>query len=84
MDQCPRTGPLPFTRWLALIVLPWTTVAYHDNFKDNLVKFSYFIPTKLLGRDGKTFWLAWSGWPEYDSVSFVKGELMLREPSRAR
>lgn len=57
---------------------PWTTVAYQDNFKDELLKFSYFIPTKYLSRDGRTFWLAWSGWPEYDSVSFVKGKFSLR------
>lgn len=61
---------------------PWTTVAYQDNFKDDLVKFSYFIPRKFLGGDGRTFWLAWSGWPEYDSVSFVRGELVLRERNR--
>ncbi|QGJ68815.1 Hypothetical protein PBC10988_4780 [Planctomycetales bacterium 10988] len=57
---------------------PWTTVHYQDNFKDGLVKFSYFIPTKLISQDGREFWLAWSGWPEYDSVRFVQGRLSLR------
>ena len=34
---------------------------------------------KFLSDDGKTLWLAWSGWPEYASVSFVKGQLAPRE-----
>ncbi|PHQ36992.1 DUF4185 domain-containing protein [Rhodopirellula bahusiensis] len=57
---------------------PWTTLHYRDNFKDDLVKFSYFIPAKFFSDNGQGFWMAWSGWPEYDSVSFVKGHLSLR------
>jgi len=64
---------------------PWTTVHYTDELKDPLVKFCYYIPTKFLGDDGKTLWLAWSGWPEYDGVSFVRAKLTLRaEPPGMR
>lgn len=28
--------------------------------------------------DDKTFWMAWSGWPEYDSVSFIKGHFTVK------
>jgi hypothetical protein len=59
---------------------PWTTVSYQDNFKDGLLKFSYFIPTRFLSDDGKTFWLVWSGWPEYDNVTFVKGRFTTQGP----
>ena len=57
---------------------PWTTVVYEDDFIDELVKFNYIIPTKFISKDGKTFWLAWSGWPEYDNVNFIKGHFKLR------
>ena len=42
---------------------PWTTVHYEDNFLDDKVKFSYFIPAPWISADGRTFWLAFSGWP---------------------
>lgn len=51
---------------------PWTTVTYEDNFVDSKAKFNYILPTKFMSKDGKTMWMAWSGWPEYDSVSFIK------------
>ncbi len=59
---------------------PWTTVYYEDDFKDGRVKFSYMIPTKYISSDGTTFWLAWSGWPEYDNVNFLRGTLRCRDP----
>lgn len=58
---------------------PWTTAFYQDNFIDKLMKFSYFIPTKFISADGRNFWLAWSGYPEYDNVNFIKGALRLRK-----
>ena len=57
---------------------PWTTVQYTDRFRDGLFKFTYFIPGKYADRDGKTFWLAWSGYPEYDNVNFIRGEFRSR------
>lgn len=57
---------------------PWTTVFHQDNFIDEHVKFSYYIMPKFISQDGKTFWMAWSGWPEYDSVSFIKGQFILK------
>ena len=56
---------------------PWKTVFYEDNFVDEYVKFSYFIPPKFISPDDHTFWLVWSGWPEYDNVSFIKGTLVV-------
>lgn len=53
---------------------PWTTVFYQNDFLDKYVKFNYLIPVKFLSKDGKKFWLCWSGWPEYDNVNFIKGE----------
>lgn len=57
---------------------PWTTAYYADRFRDGLFKFTYFIPGKYVARDGKSFWLAWSGYPEYDNVNFVRGEVRYR------
>tara|TARA_R110000764_G_scaffold145244_1_gene232979 strand:+ start:4103 stop:5164 length:1062 start_codon:yes stop_codon:yes gene_type:complete len=56
---------------------PWTTVYYKDYFLDKLVKFNYIIPAKFLSYDGKSFWLGWSGWPEYDNINFIKGQFEL-------
>lgn len=56
---------------------PWTTVLYEKNWLDKFVKFNFIIPAKYLGKDGRTFWLAWSGWPEYDNVNFMKGTFVL-------
>jgi len=56
---------------------PWSTVFYQDDFLDGHVKFSFFIPTKFISSDGKSFWLAFSGWPEYDNVNFIKGRLIV-------
>lgn len=58
---------------------PWRTVVYQDDFRDELVKFSYFIPTKFMHSTDHSFWLLWSGWPEYDNVNFLKGRLVLRK-----
>ncbi len=58
---------------------PWTTVIYEENFLDDYVKFNYIIPNKYLSEDGKTFWLGWSGWPEYDNINFIKGHFILHE-----
>jgi hypothetical protein len=48
---------------------PWSTV-YYDQFKDTLWKFTYQVPQIWMGPD--SFWIAFSGWPEYDNVNFVK------------
>lgn len=56
---------------------PWTTVYYEDHFLDKYVKFNFFIPNKYLDGEGKTFWLGWSGWPEYDNVNFIKGRFVV-------
>jgi len=57
---------------------PWTTVYYQDHFLDDFVKFNYIIPTKFMSPNGQSFWLGWSGWPEYDNVNFIKGRLILK------
>ena len=57
---------------------PWTTVFYQNDFLDTYVKFNYVIPGKFISNDGKTFWLGWSGWPEYDNVNFIKGRMTQR------
>ncbi len=56
---------------------PWTTVCYQDDFFDDETKFNYIVPTKYISQDGLTFWLAWSGWPYYDNVTFVEATLGL-------
>ena len=58
---------------------PWTTVYYQENFMDELLKFNYVIPTKYISNGGQKFWLGWSGWPEYDNVTFMKGRFLLKE-----
>lgn len=57
---------------------PWRTVYYEDTFLDEYVKFTYMIPTSYIAPDGGSFWLAWSGWPEYDNVNFIHATLRLR------
>ena len=52
---------------------PWSTVYYQDRFRDGLFKFTFFIPGKFVDAASKSFWLAWSGYPEYDNVNFVRG-----------
>ena len=54
---------------------PWKTVHYQDDFLDELVKFSYFIPAPWISGDGRTFWLAFSGWPEYDNFNLIRCHL---------
>lgn len=56
---------------------PWHTVLYVDNLVDDKVKFSYFIPNKYVEKND--FWLMYSGWPEYDNVSFLKGSFILNQ-----
>lgn len=56
---------------------PWTTVYYQDHFLDDYQKFNYVIPAKFWGGDGTSFWMVWSGWPEYDNVNFIEGRLIL-------
>jgi hypothetical protein len=38
------------------------------------------FPQKWMNSDGKTIWMAWSGWPEYDNVSFIKATLSSKSP----
>ncbi|MEK7816982.1 MAG: hypothetical protein AAB281_01870, partial [Actinomycetota bacterium] len=55
---------------------PWGTVSYGP-FRDGFWKFTYQLPQKWMSADGKTLWMAWSGWPEYDNVNFIKATLTL-------
>jgi len=55
----------------------WTTIYYNDNFLDEFVKFNYIIPAKFINVDSEVFWMAWSGWPQYDNISFIKGRFLL-------
>ena len=57
---------------------PWSAVHYEDNFLDDKVKFSYFIPPPFISGDGLSFWLAFSGWPEYDNVNWIRARLVPR------
>jgi len=56
---------------------PWKTV-YYENFRDNYTKFTVQFPQKWMSQDGKTIWMAWSGWPEYDNVNFIKATLNVK------
>ncbi|MCB1122051.1 MAG: DUF4185 domain-containing protein [Verrucomicrobiae bacterium] len=58
---------------------PWTTVVYEDEFLDGLHKFSYFMPPKYFGEDDRSFWLVWSGWPEYDAIMLTQGQLIAED-----
>jgi hypothetical protein len=60
---------------------PWHTV-YYGPFKDEFWKFTYQFPQKWVSGDGRTMWLAFSGWPEHDKVSFIKTTLSLN-PGKA-
>jgi hypothetical protein len=55
---------------------PWQTV-YYGPFKDESWKFTYQFPQKWMSDDGRTMWMAFSGWPEHDKVSFIKTALSL-------
>jgi hypothetical protein len=57
---------------------PWTTVFFRDRFFDSHFKFTFFIPAKYVSADGKSLWLAWSGYPEYDNVNFIRGDVRLK------
>jgi len=59
---------------------PWGTV-YYGPFKDSFWKFTYQFPPKWMSADGLTMWMAWSGWPEYDNVNFIKTSLSLKSGS---
>ncbi|NND04969.1 MAG: hypothetical protein HKN87_01195 [Saprospiraceae bacterium] len=52
---------------------PWSTIYYENKFLDDHVKFNYMIPGKFLGSEDHSFWMGWSGWPEYDNISFIQG-----------
>ena len=54
---------------------PWKTIFYEDDFLDDKVKFSYFIPAPWIAGDGRAFWLAFSGWPEYDNLNLIRCRL---------
>ena len=54
---------------------PWKTIHYEDDFLDDKVKFSYFIPAPWVSGDGRSFWLAFSGWPEYDNFNLIRCRL---------
>lgn len=59
---------------------PWRTV-YYGQFKDSLLKFTYQLPQTWMSADGLSMWMAWSGYPEYDNVHFVKASLSLKTGS---
>ena len=59
---------------------PWKTIFY-GAFLDNNWKFTYQFPQKWMSANGLTMWMAWSGWPEYDNVNFVKVSLLLKNGS---
>jgi hypothetical protein len=59
---------------------PWKTV-YYGQFRDNFWKFTYQFPQKWMSANGKTMWMSWSGWPEYDNVSFVKASFDVATPT---
>ncbi len=53
-------------------------IDFSFDFQDSKTKFNYVLPTKFISSDGLTMWLAWSGWPEYDSLNFIKCTLKIR------
>ncbi|MDH5444141.1 MAG: DUF4185 domain-containing protein [Gammaproteobacteria bacterium] len=50
---------------------PWKTI-YYGQFKDNFWKFTYEFPQKWMSKNGMSMWMSFSGWPEYDNISFVR------------
>jgi hypothetical protein len=54
---------------------PWKTV-YYGKLLDTNKKFTFQFPQKWMSADGRTLWLMWSGWPEYDKVCFIKCSLI--------
>lgn len=58
---------------------PWKTIYYTNTFKDSFWKFTFQFPQKWMSNAGKTMWMTWSGWPQYDSVTFVEAKLELTQ-----
>ena len=60
---------------------PWTTVAYYDSGQwiDDKWKFCFSFNQKWMSADGKTMWMIFSGWPEYDAYHQIKCTLTLKK-----
>ncbi len=56
---------------------PWTTVAYYEQWLDDVPKFGFDFPQKWLSDDGKTMWLVFSGLGKYDAFCLIKAKLFL-------
>ncbi len=51
---------------------PWTTVAYYDQWIDDIPKFGFAFPQKWMSADGKTMWMVFSGTGKYDCFNVIK------------
>jgi len=59
---------------------PWTTVDYHENnWIDGYWKFCFSFNQKWMSLDGKTMWMIFSGWPEYDGYHHIQCTLNVSE-----
>lgn len=57
---------------------PWFNI-FNKKFLDDHWKFTYMIPPKWMGANGRTLWMTFSGWPEEDRINFIRAKLSLEE-----
>ena len=59
---------------------PWGpfTLFHNAQLNDAFTKFTSCTPQRWMSGGGLIFWLSWSGYPEYDCLSIVRGTLALR------
>jgi hypothetical protein len=56
---------------------PWTTVAYYEQWLDDIPKFGFDFPQKWITRDGIKLWMVFSGVEVYDSLNVIQGTIIL-------
>ena len=60
---------------------PWTVVAYYKSgeWMNDKCKFCFSFNQKWMSADGKTMWMIFSGWPEYDAYHHIKCTFILKQ-----
>lgn len=56
---------------------PWTTVAYYEQWIDEMPKFGFDFPQKWITHDGLELWMVFSGIGVYDSFNVIRGKIIL-------
>jgi len=56
---------------------PWTTVAYYEQWLDDIPKFGFDFPQKWMSCDGLILWMVFSGTEMYDSFNVIRGKITL-------